>query len=120
MPAPAKRPWFQFHLSTAVVLMFVAAGLLWLNVHPSPVAPILDPDIDIGLQVDANARPFGWPIIAVYTCGAADTSRVAKIHQSAAAFDLFLALSILLAAGASLEWLIRRKQRRKAEAGRNP
>jgi len=28
-----KRPWFQYHLSTAVVLMFVAAGLLWLNVR---------------------------------------------------------------------------------------
>jgi hypothetical protein len=30
--APPKRPWFQFHLSTAIVLMFVAAGLMWLNV----------------------------------------------------------------------------------------
>lgn len=25
------RPWFQLHLSTAVVLMFVAGGLLWAN-----------------------------------------------------------------------------------------
>jgi len=32
---PKKRPWFQFQLSTAVVLMFVAAGLLWLNFPPS-------------------------------------------------------------------------------------
>lgn len=30
---PKKRPWFQFHLSTAVALMFVAAGLLWLNMN---------------------------------------------------------------------------------------
>lgn len=35
---PRKRPWFQFHLSTAVVLMFVAAGLLWLNM-PETAAP---------------------------------------------------------------------------------
>ena len=28
----AKRPWFQYHLSTAIVLMFVAAALLWLNI----------------------------------------------------------------------------------------
>lgn len=27
---PTHR-WFQFHLSTAIVLMFVAGGLLWLN-----------------------------------------------------------------------------------------
>jgi len=26
--APKKRPWFQIHLSTCVVLMFVAGGLL--------------------------------------------------------------------------------------------
>jgi hypothetical protein len=30
-PGEKKRPWFQFHLSTAVLLMFVASGLLWLN-----------------------------------------------------------------------------------------
>lgn len=27
-----KRRWFQIHLSTAVMLMFCAGGLLWLNV----------------------------------------------------------------------------------------
>jgi hypothetical protein len=30
--AARKRPWFQFHLSTAIVLMFVAGGLIWANV----------------------------------------------------------------------------------------
>lgn len=29
-----KRPWFQIHLSTAVVLMFVAGGLIWANITP--------------------------------------------------------------------------------------
>jgi len=29
-----KRRWFQIHLSTAVVLMFVAGGLLWANMMP--------------------------------------------------------------------------------------
>jgi len=31
--APKKRPWFQYHLSTAVILMFVASALLWKDVH---------------------------------------------------------------------------------------
>lgn len=26
-----QRRWFQFHLSTAIVVMFVAGGLLWAN-----------------------------------------------------------------------------------------
>ncbi len=30
-----KRPWFQFHLSTAIVLMFAASGLLWANMRPA-------------------------------------------------------------------------------------
>jgi len=28
---PNKRPWFQFSLLTAIVMMLVAGGLLWLN-----------------------------------------------------------------------------------------
>src|SRR5438105_4088179 len=30
-----KRRWFQIHLSTAIVLMFVAGGLLWMNLMPA-------------------------------------------------------------------------------------
>ena len=29
-----RRPWFQIHLSTAIVLMFVAGGLVWANIRP--------------------------------------------------------------------------------------
>lgn len=32
--APKKRPFFQLHLSTCVVLMLVAGGLLWANLTP--------------------------------------------------------------------------------------
>ncbi|MCY3017909.1 MAG: hypothetical protein NTW87_02605 [Planctomycetota bacterium] len=43
---PKKRPWFQFHLSTAVVLMFVVGGLVWLNtrkIRPYPPLGELPP-----------------------------------------------------------------------------
>ena len=30
-PPAKRRPWFQVHLSTCVVLMFVAGGLIWAN-----------------------------------------------------------------------------------------
>ena len=40
---PRERPWFQYHLSTAIVLMFAAAALLWLN---------------LGLR---EHRLYGWP-----------------------------------------------------------
>ena len=32
MPNPPPRKPFQIHLSTAIVLMFVASGLMWANV----------------------------------------------------------------------------------------
>lgn len=32
---PKKRRWFQLHLSTCIVLMFVAGGLIWINVKES-------------------------------------------------------------------------------------
>jgi hypothetical protein len=28
-----KRPWFQIHLSTAIVMMFVAGGMLFVNIR---------------------------------------------------------------------------------------
>jgi|SRR5579862_335837 len=33
MPEPPRRARFQIHLSTAIVLMFVAGGLIWANVY---------------------------------------------------------------------------------------
>jgi hypothetical protein len=32
-----KRAWFQIHLSTAIVLMFVAGGLSFANMRPKTV-----------------------------------------------------------------------------------
>ncbi|HLX60475.1 MAG TPA: hypothetical protein VKX17_04245 [Planctomycetota bacterium] len=34
VPDAPRREWLQLHLSTAVVLMFVAGGILWLNLMP--------------------------------------------------------------------------------------
>ncbi|MCY3018452.1 MAG: hypothetical protein NTW87_05400 [Planctomycetota bacterium] len=39
--APKKRAWLQFHLSTAVVLMFVAGGIMALNCVRAPLAACL-------------------------------------------------------------------------------
>jgi len=52
-PPPRKRRFFQIHLSTAIVLMFVAAALVWANVREYQEH---EPDY---------RRAFGWPL-AVY------------------------------------------------------
>jgi hypothetical protein len=44
--APKKRFWFQFHLSTAIVMMFVAGVLLGLNVVGDMPQPQFLYDLD--------------------------------------------------------------------------
>jgi len=41
-----RRAWFQFHLSTALAVMFAAGGLIWAN---------------------TATRDYGWPFAAVKT-----------------------------------------------------
>jgi hypothetical protein len=40
MPQPPRRKRFQIHLSTAVVLMFVAGGIIWANARAGFVRPL--------------------------------------------------------------------------------
>ena len=62
MPEPPRRKRFQFHLSTAIVMMFVAGGIMWLNVHMRIQR--------IDFQVSSHWQWYyvpkqGWPIIAL-------------------------------------------------------
>ena len=50
MPNPPRRPFFQIHLSTAIVLMFTAGALVWANVTKQWV-----------LVLSNAGWAFGWP-----------------------------------------------------------
>ncbi|MGD0092261.1 MAG: hypothetical protein ABSE73_20285 [Planctomycetota bacterium] len=52
----AKRPLFQYHLSTAIVLMFVAAAILHANLRPYP----------LGYSWSCKWG-YGWPFFARVT-----------------------------------------------------
>ena len=63
---PKKRPWFQVHLSTAIVLMFTAGFIIWANTRvtiweldhrPKPRVPQY-------ANEDGVLKDFiyGWPI----------------------------------------------------------
>jgi len=54
-----KRKWFQFHLSTAVLMMFVAGVSLWLNLSPQKQLRFIDNWDTSGHFIEV----WGWPVI---------------------------------------------------------
>ena len=57
---------FQIHLSTSVVLMFVAGGLIWANVKQETETfsiQVMSPTA----EWISNVRKYGWPRSAVET-----------------------------------------------------
>src|SRR5438477_160602 len=65
MTEPPPRNRFQIHLSTAIVMMFVAGGLIWANVHSlsmivSFVSIVTDSDSGTACEVQ-----WGFPITAL-------------------------------------------------------
>ena len=95
-----RRRWFQFHLSTAVVLMIAAAGLLWVNVvkHFAITAT--------GLRIYSLLYWYGWPIRFLEEMP--DGSH--QIFWPALVVDLAAGLSILFVVAYVCEFIARRKR----------
>src|SRR5947207_2506379 len=92
MPTPPPRKRFQIHLSTAIVMMFVAGGLMWANTRDS--GPMTT-------QNGAQHGAYGWPMLGVFIYhNAVPFSRDAHIIRSysfpSIAFDLLAAIYFLI------------------------
>jgi hypothetical protein len=69
MSTSRHNRWFQFGLATAVILMFEAGFLLWLNIQPPSIVQlkendfssygVLSPAQKIDYKVEFHGR--GWP-----------------------------------------------------------
>ena len=106
MNTPTRRRWFQVHLSTCVVLMFVAGGVIWANVR-----------VQKTIEPDAVVRELGWPLVYnwercewgdVSSPGVACFSDHSNMHVAA---DAAIGIAILFAVALVLEWRIRRRIR---------
>jgi hypothetical protein len=103
--APKKRRWFQYHLSTAVVVMFVASAFLLANLTPRRYGS--QPD-DIG---------YGWPAVLTERSMHDDPFGPADLFPwwwyAVFAIDVLMPIVSMMFAAITTEWLIQRKERRR-------
>jgi|SRR5579862_60054 len=114
MATVPRRGRFQIHLSTAVVLMFVAGGIIWANVRLSiygiygwPWAAIWS-DVPIWKRKPAITVATGVPFPSDMTFKNVYDARAISV-------DVAVALAILFAVWFLCEWLIRRRAARKGD-----
>jgi hypothetical protein len=127
-----KRSRFPVHLSTAIVMMFVAGVLLWANVQERALSFQSGQEAFSFSFIEyfSTRRPYrifasdqalynkeyGWPVTAALSLVHASSERsTADIHQnrmlsySRAVLNLAVALGILFVVWYLSEWWIRRR-----------
>ena len=114
----AKRPWFRFHLLTAVLMMVAASGMLWANLQMRHTAAwfelcrIQDENPTwVGLLSEDALMEYGFPA-TVYSEG----HRVfytPTLHWPGILENAVVVTALLLAIAVASEHLIRRREGRK-------
>ncbi|MBI3831062.1 MAG: hypothetical protein HY291_16200 [Planctomycetes bacterium] len=138
-PAPnamRMRRWFQLHLSTAVVLMFVAGSLIWANVPRHEIrVEMVNSNMDQAIfwHYETHEIPMNQPIecrTESETCGwpiqwqnYGDSTLQGEPLRSwglvvtwrAYVYDAASWLGIFLFAAFACEYLARRRERARAQ-----
>ncbi len=126
-----KRRWFQVHLSTCIVLMFVAAGLVWLNLKARPAIEQGSIDQNTKSRVGHLEKYYtrlqirGWPYEfqnffedtkmqndfqeALREPGEIRLPGAEGIHLAQLSLNILFALAILAATAFGCEWWVRRR-----------
>ena len=120
------RRWFQIHLSTAILLMFVVGGLLWANLIPQRVL-WLD---SLGSLNVVGQQWYGWPstgckgweedsgvsahynenfIVVFPSFVPAQPVREYSVYPMGVLMDTFAATGLVLTSAMTFEWFIRRR-----------
>ena len=139
MTEPPRRKRFQIHLSTALIMMFGAGGIIWANVVTHRVgdaslgkvtfntpAIMTGPDgkdiVNVTAIPQTGATNRGWPATliskkwTVFEIKGGTKEEIAhnqRYHAQGIAINLATMLGILIAICLLCEWLIRRRAARK-------
>lgn len=106
--AELARRRFQVHLSTALVMMVVAGGIVWANTRP---VHFMNDDFP-----KRDTIAYGWPCDALrfLPIGKDLTWILNEVHPGLGV-DVLVALGILFAVWFVCEWWIRRRDARREE-----
>lgn len=96
------RGIFRIHLTTAIALMMVASGLVWLNLHPLRAGV----HSELFLWEDGT---WGWPLLFKKSI-IASLATVEEWTRQDLLFDLCIALAILATVAYCSELRIRRRE----------
>ncbi|HYG76375.1 MAG TPA: hypothetical protein VEK08_15325 [Planctomycetota bacterium] len=111
-----QRRWLQLHLSTLLALVFIAAGLLWLNCSATMECVVGYELVNDRYEPVTRAVPvIGWPVScnAVQILYLEDNGVNLPVESPSLQFwplftDGLVALGVLLPAAAILESITRR------------
>jgi hypothetical protein len=128
MPVGLRR-WFQIHLSTAVLLMFVAAGLLSASLRPVFKEKRFLRTCRYGWPLEAHQTPNPNRLIRAPQLVTLDseeaTISVGQIldieppwNYRALTIDVLVAIGVLITFAALSEWRIRRHERGRLQQRR--
>ena len=122
-----KRGWFQIHLSTAIMLMFVACGLTWVNAAKS----VYSEWSRTFPPASAKTYIYGFPLWYFSKCVVTNADGHEEVlipdpykdyviavpdvslRYGPLTVDILFGLLVLGMFAAMLEWLIRRREARK-------
>ena len=119
--AAKKRPLFQFHLSTAIVLMFVAGGLMWASIAwrgDLLLAGAVPGDHEGAVAVRSEIRGFPFmmdarPVNVSERDGMRYHVRQTTLFNENKVWNIAFAAIVLVAVFRVCEAVIRRKERRQ-------
>src|SRR5258707_698454 len=106
---PPRRKRFQIHLSTAVVMMFVAGGLIWANLRERRI-----PDVPDAIDFDYTYTVHGWPfpVVRKYPINPRDDPEINRmmlerrtIFYESIILNFLFSAGIVAAVWFSCEWL---------------
>ena len=109
MTSGPKRPWFRYHLLTAVLMMIAASGMVWTNMRG------YESDFEIFIPSTVTAADpiqvlcYGWPVRCCVAQVGVDT-----IWNARSVFvNVLVAVGILAAVALVSKSLFRRREGRK-------